>query len=210
MTAGLDDVLFPPSSHHRRHVGASAPRNICRRPTHHACMSAPTHLSGLSEPTQHAGVHTASHWVCGQSVPVDNSAPTHHTGRVPHCCRQTLPLAKVLFQPQTETSSVSAAKRFRCAEVLLQPGFTGSRVSGLYVTSLQSSMKCDVYIRKELCAIRAVRWHDRVRRRCQTHPARRRCQTPPPAAEPTPLPSPPPTPPLPLLTRCLPLADRAR
>ena len=44
-------------------------------------------------------------------------------------------------------------KRFRCAEVLLQPGFTGTRVSGFYDTSLQSSTKCDVYIRKELYAI---------------------------------------------------------
>ena len=39
-------------------------------------------------------------------------------------------------------------KRFRCAEVFLQPGFNGTRVSGFYDTSLQSSMKCDVHIRK--------------------------------------------------------------
>ena len=44
-------------------------------------------------------------------------------------------------------------KRVRFAEGLFQTGFSGTRVSGFYDTSLQSNMKCDVYIRKELYAM---------------------------------------------------------
>ena len=74
---------FSPSSHH---AGMSAPAHHAQvsPTTHNAGWSAPTHLGGLSEPTQHAGVFTASHGVCGRSVPVHHSglpAPVHHTGR---------------------------------------------------------------------------------------------------------------------------------
>ena len=39
------------------------------------------------------------------------------------------------------------------AEALYQPGFVGTRVGGFHDTSLQSNMKCDVYICKELHAM---------------------------------------------------------
>ena len=68
-------------------------------------------------------------------------------------------------------------KRFRCAEVLLQPGFTGTRVSGFYDTFLQSSMKCDFYIRKELYAISRCQ----VARSCSKSihwPCRSHCRAP--------------------------------
>merc|ERR1712012_1039555 len=42
------------------------------------------------------------------------------------------------------------AERFRCAEVLFQPGFIGKEASGIHDTSFQSIMKCDVDIRKDL------------------------------------------------------------
>ena len=45
------------------------------------------------------------------------------------------------------------AERFRYVEELLQPSFTDAETSGFHVTSLQSNMKCDGYIRKELSAM---------------------------------------------------------
>ena len=43
------------------------------------------------------------------------------------------------------------------AEVLFQPGIIGASANGFRDTSLQSNMKCDVYIVKELYAMRSVR-----------------------------------------------------
>ena len=43
-------------------------------------------------------------------------------------------------------------KRVRFAERLFQAGFTGNRIGGFHGTSLQSNMKCDVYVCKELYA----------------------------------------------------------
>ena len=69
-----------------------------------------------------------------------------------HCWLQISPLADVLFQPVTETSSVLAANG-SVAEALYQPGFVGTRVGGFHDTSLQSNMKCDINICKELYAM---------------------------------------------------------
>ena len=41
---------------------------------------------------------------------------------------------------------------FRCPEVLFQPSFIGKEASGIHDTIFQSIMKCDVDIRKGLCA----------------------------------------------------------
>ena len=43
-------------------------------------------------------------------------------------------------------------ERFRCPEVLFQPSFIGKEASGIHDTTFQSIMKCDVDIRKDLCA----------------------------------------------------------
>ena len=45
-----------------------------------------------------------------------------------------------------------AAQRFRCPEVLFQLSFIGKETSGVRDTSFQSIMKCDVDIRRDLCA----------------------------------------------------------
>jgi actin beta/gamma 1 len=42
------------------------------------------------------------------------------------------------------------SERFRCPEVLFQPGFIGKEASGIHDTTFQSIMKCDVDIRKDL------------------------------------------------------------
>jgi len=44
------------------------------------------------------------------------------------------------------------SERFRCPEVLFQPGFIGKEASGIHDTTFQSIMKCDVDIRKDLYA----------------------------------------------------------
>ena len=41
----------------------------------------------------------------------------------------------------------------RCAEALFHPSLTDAEASGFHDTSLQSNMKCDVYVRKELYAM---------------------------------------------------------
>jgi len=41
-------------------------------------------------------------------------------------------------------------ERFRCPEVLFQPGMIGKEASGIHDTTFQSIMKCDVDIRKDL------------------------------------------------------------
>ena len=101
---------------------------------------------------------------------VDNISPGR---KHPQCLRQTRPLADVLFQPRTETSSLLAAnasvsgsavsarvgdilivgvKRVRLFERLFQAGFIGNRIGGFRGTSLQSNMGSDVYACKELVA----------------------------------------------------------
>merc|ERR1712224_495604 len=41
-------------------------------------------------------------------------------------------------------------ERFRCPEVLFQPSFIGSELTGIHETSFESIMKCDMDIRKDL------------------------------------------------------------
>ena len=43
-------------------------------------------------------------------------------------------------------------ERFRCPEVLFQPGFIGKEASGIHDCTFQTIMKCDVDIRKDLYA----------------------------------------------------------
>merc|ERR1711968_108082 len=43
-------------------------------------------------------------------------------------------------------------ERFRCPEVLFQPGLIGKEASGVHDTMFQTIMKCDVDIRKDLYA----------------------------------------------------------
>merc|ERR1711959_758849 len=43
-------------------------------------------------------------------------------------------------------------ERFRCPEVLFQPGLMGKDASGIHDATFQSIMKCDVDIRKDLYA----------------------------------------------------------
>ena len=45
------------------------------------------------------------------------------------------------------------AKCFRYAKAMFHPSFTDAEASGFHETSLQSNMKCDVYVRKELYAM---------------------------------------------------------
>ena len=42
------------------------------------------------------------------------------------------------------------SERFRCPEVLFQPGLLGKEASGIHDTTFQSIMRCDVDIRKDL------------------------------------------------------------
>eukprot|EP00812_Abedinium_dasypus_P010406 NODE_4026_length_717_cov_252.048338.p2 GENE.NODE_4026_length_717_cov_252.048338~~NODE_4026_length_717_cov_252.048338.p2 ORF type:complete len:152 (-),score=33.45 NODE_4026_length_717_cov_252.048338:100-555(-) len=43
-------------------------------------------------------------------------------------------------------------ERFRCPEVLFQPSMVGMDFGGIHEMTFQSLMKCDVDIRKDLCA----------------------------------------------------------
>ena len=43
-------------------------------------------------------------------------------------------------------------ERFRCPEVLFQPGFIGKEAPGIHDTMFQAIMKCDVHARKEIYA----------------------------------------------------------
>merc|ERR1712001_190673 len=43
-------------------------------------------------------------------------------------------------------------ERFRCPEALFQPSFLGMEACGIHETTYNSIMKCDVDIRKDLCA----------------------------------------------------------
>ncbi|XP_071368235.1 actin, non-muscle 6.2-like [Centroberyx affinis] len=43
-------------------------------------------------------------------------------------------------------------ERFRCPETLFQPSFIGINTGGVHKTTYNSIMKCDVEIRKDLCA----------------------------------------------------------
>ena len=49
-------------------------------------------------------------------------------------------------------------ERFRCPEVLFQPSFIGKEASGIHDTTFQSIMKCDVDIRKDLCALQCFNY----------------------------------------------------
>ena len=68
-------------------------------------------------------------------------------------CRHAQPESETssLLSPKASVGEISVpardgnilsvcGKRFRCVEVLLQPGFTGTRASGFYDTSLQSEV----------------------------------------------------------------------
>ena len=46
------------------------------------------------------------------------------------------------------------SERFRCPEVIFQPSSIGQEANGIHDTTFQSIMKCDVDIRKDLCASR--------------------------------------------------------
>merc|ERR1712216_125301 len=43
-------------------------------------------------------------------------------------------------------------ERFRCPEVLFQPSFIGNEASGIHDCTFQTIMRCDVDIRRDLCA----------------------------------------------------------
>ena len=60
---------------------------------------------------------------------------------------------KVTSDFEVDSCSRVRTKRFRRAEVLLQPGFIGTGVSVFHDTSRRSNMKCDVHICKELDTI---------------------------------------------------------
>ena len=80
-----------------------------------------------------------------------------NTGR--RCFAATEPKSTAESPGKEKTYEFPAGKiitvgteRFRCPEVLFQPSFIGKEASGIHDTSFQSIIKCDVDIRKDLCA----------------------------------------------------------
>ena len=64
--------------------------------------------------------------------------------------------------PTSETTSLSVPD-VSVARVFCQPSVIGTGGSGIHVFSLQSNIKCDIYIRKDLVRqSHVVMWHEHV------------------------------------------------
>ena len=132
----------------------------------HCCREMPTVLG-----------HSSSH---GDILSVDGkrsrwgkccSSPGR---RHPHCCRQTLPLAEVLFQSGTETSSLfhwyqswRFPRHFLVHDTSLQNNIQTEHITVCDKPSVawkycHMIMKCDIYIRKDCTPMSYSRRHGHV------------------------------------------------